>query len=100
MSDDDGTFTIRLVDGDDNPISGRKVYVDYGGMRGVGHEYTGDDGRADFPTLGYDSVSTISSYRLEGLFIQQVSEELSSGESIYDGAEFTYTIVDGSDDEE
>lgn len=54
----------------------------------------GDDGRADFPTLGYDSVRTISS------LIQKVYEELSSGESIQDGAEFTYTIVDGSDDED
>jgi hypothetical protein len=26
--------------------------------------------------------------------------ELSGGEQIYDGAEFTYTIVDGSEDEE
>jgi hypothetical protein len=100
MSDDDGTFTVRLVDENDGPISGRKVYVDYGGMRSVGSEYTGDDGRADFPTLGYDSVSTISSYRLEGLLVQQVSEELSSGETIYDGAEFTYTIIDGSNDED
>jgi hypothetical protein len=49
-----------LVDEDDRPLSGRKVYVDYGGMRGVGDGYTGDDGRADFPTLGYDSVRTIS----------------------------------------
>jgi hypothetical protein len=34
MSDDDGTFTIRLVDEDDRPLSGRKAYVDYGEMRG------------------------------------------------------------------
>ena len=100
MSDEGGTFTVRLVDENDNPISGRKVYVNYGSMRGVGEEYTDEDGRADFPTLGYDSVGAISSYRLEGLLVQQVSEELSSGENIEDGAEFTYTIVDGTDDED
>jgi hypothetical protein len=93
MSDDGGTFTVRLVDEDDNPISGRKVYVNYGTMRGVGQEYTDDDGHADFPTLGYDSVGAISSYRLEGLLVQQASEELSSGESIEYGAEFTLDLL-------
>lgn len=49
MSDDDdsGTFFIRLVDDDGEPISNRKVTCFYSGglMPGGSHaEYTDDDG--------------------------------------------------------
>ena len=59
MSDDDGTFSFRLVDEHGRPVSDRKITIDYGFMRGVGSEYTDDDGWAEFPTLGY-SVSAAS----------------------------------------
>jgi hypothetical protein len=98
MSDDDsGTFSIRLVDDDGDPISNRKVTCFYSGglLPGGSHaEYTDDDGWCEFPTFGNSSVSEIYSYELYGLLVQQRSVLLSDGEDIHDGASFSFTVID------
>jgi hypothetical protein len=86
-----GTFSIRLMDEHGRPVSDRKITIHYGFMRGVGSEYTDDDGWAEFPTNGYSDVRTI----LADTLITSRSVELSSSKVIYDGAKFSYVIQNG-----
>ena len=96
MSDDKGTFSIRLMDEHGRPVSDRKITIHYGFMRGVGSEYTDDDGWAEFPTNGYSDVKTIwaDEYNNDTLITSR-SVELSSSKVIYAGAKFSYVIQDG-----
>jgi hypothetical protein len=100
MSDDDGTFSVRLVDGDGEPISNRWIMVDYGFMSGMEKRYTDHDGWCEFPTLGKNYVGTISSYRLYSILILQEGVILSEGEEISNGATFSFTIIDGDEGED
>jgi hypothetical protein len=86
---DEGTFSIRVVDEDGRPVSNREVTIDYGTMRGVGTEYTDDDGWAEFSTFGYSSVGRIwiKKYNSD-MLITSTAVEVSDGESTYDGANF------------
>lgn len=48
---DAGSFSIRVVDDDGQPVSGAKVSYQCGDMSGVGTEYTDDDGWATFDII-------------------------------------------------
>jgi len=92
---DEGSFSVRLVDEDGYPIGDRSVTVFYGGfLSGYETQYTDSDGWAEFPTFGHSNVDKIYSYELHGLLVQKRDVLLSDGESIFDGATFSFTIQD------
>jgi hypothetical protein len=52
MSDDDeGTFSIRVVDERGHGVGDVEVACQYGRMSGVGKQYTNEDGWAEFPII-------------------------------------------------
>jgi hypothetical protein len=98
MSNEDaGTFSIRLLDEDGRALRNRGVTCFYQGRLlpgGSETRYTDSTGWCNFPTHRYDYIGKIYSYALHGIFIQKRSVLLSKGEEIYDGANFSFTIID------
>lgn len=96
QSDDGGTFSIRLVNADGDPIENRSITVFYPGLIGSSTtEYTDHDGWAEFGIYGHRRTAEIHSYELYGILIQKRAVTISDGEEIHDGASFSFTIIDG-----
>ena len=95
MADEDSTFSIRLMDKRQRPLSDRKITVFYSGMfSGWEDRYTGSDGWCEFPTFGRTWVKHIYSYMLFGFWAQKRSLVLAKDQKIFDGATLSFTIID------
>lgn len=64
-------------------------------MGGGEDQYANDDGQCEFPLYGYSFTGKIYSYRFYGLFARTEEVLLSDGEDIFDGAAFSFTVIDG-----
>lgn len=63
-----GTFSIRVVDEDGDPLSSVSVAVSYGSLGGVGTEYTDDDGWTEWETLDHVSFTVYIDSNEEGTY--------------------------------
>ena len=89
MSDDAGTFSIRVVDADGYGVRGATVECGYGSFSGVGSEYTDDNGWAEFPII--EQLMGGGPIRITSISIN--GEEV-CGEAFVpeDGDTFSYTL--------
>ena len=52
-----GSLTVHVLDEDENPISGKRVYCDFPGIIGThSEEYTDEDGVAEFDEVPVGTV--------------------------------------------
>jgi hypothetical protein len=99
MSDEEEEFHIRIVDKDGDGISNREVSCFYHGiLSGSETRHTDDDGWCSFPTFGHSTIGEIYSVQLYDILVLSRGILLSSGEDIHDGAEFSFTVIDGEDE--
>lgn len=78
--------SIRVVDEDGDPCSGRKVTIDFGYWTGIDSEYTDNDGWAEFE---YESIDK-DSLSVKNIWID--SEEVDSDSSLDNGETRSYSI--------
>lgn len=95
MSDDCGTFSIRLMNEDDEPVADREVTVHYSGLlSGFESRDTDSDGWAEFPLFSEpDYIGNVYTTELnDDLLVTSSSVLLTDGETVSDGDTFSFTI--------
>lgn len=77
-----GTFSVRVVNGSGSSVSGARVSVHFGILRGQSTEYTDDNGWAEFSNADGDLVT--------GEFY--VNGQSFGSHSTYDGDSYSFTV--------
>jgi hypothetical protein len=95
---EEGVFTIHLMDEHKQPLAGRWIMVFYPGenlrLPTTRKRETDDNGSCEFPTLGMSHILEIYSEEFYGYFKRR-EVLLSHGEEIYDGKPLEFTLCDG-----
>lgn len=90
-----GSFSIRLMNEDGEPVTDREVTVFYDGLfSGSESQDTDDDGWATFPIFSEpDYIGKIYTTELnDDLLVTSSTVLLTDGERVEDGDTFSYTV--------